>query len=83
MTDKQSFDYWKSQIDEIWLDKMKMVHRGKNIDQGILEAYGHLISDPVRLANADGSDFKRLVNSWLANQRTKPNRYSKPLHNLK
>lgn len=67
--DKMSFDYWKSQLDEIWLERISMVHRGKDIDRGILEAFGDLISQPERLEQSSANDFKKLVNSWLANQR--------------
>ena len=66
---KMSFDYWKSQLDEIWLENIRMVHRGKDIDRGILEAFGDLISQPERLEQSSPNDFKKLVNSWLANQR--------------
>lgn len=69
MIDKMSFDYWKSQLDEIWLERISMVHRGKDIERGILEAFGDLISQPERLEQSNANDFKKLVNSWLANQR--------------
>jgi len=36
--DKMNPDYWKSQLDERWLEVMTIVHRGKDIDRGILEA---------------------------------------------
>lgn len=65
---KQSLDYWKSQLDEIWLEQMKMIHKGKNIDEIIGYAFGDLLSQPERLEKADASDFKRLVNSWLSNK---------------
>lgn len=64
-----SFDYWKGQLDEIWLENISMVHRGKDIERGILEAFGDLISQPERLEQSNANDFKKLVNSWLANQR--------------
>jgi hypothetical protein len=83
-SEKTSLTYWQSQLDEIFLEQMAMVHRGKNIEEAIREAYGHLICDPDRLQNADQADFKRLVNGWLSNKRfPKPNIYSKPLHDLK
>lgn len=66
---KMTLDYWKSQLDSIWLEQMKMIHKGKDIDQAILESYGYLISDDTRLQNSDISDFKRLVNGWLSNKR--------------
>lgn len=67
--DKMSFDYWKSQLDEQWLEAMAFVHRGKDIERGITEAFGDLISQPERLEQSSANDFKKLVNSWLANQR--------------
>lgn len=69
MIDKMSFDYWKSQLDEQWLEAMAFVHRGKDIERGITEAFGDLISQPERLEQSSANDFKKLVNSWLANQR--------------
>jgi hypothetical protein len=69
MTNKMDFNYWKAQLDEMWLESMAMVHRGKDIERGILEAFGDLISQPERLEQSSANDFKKLVNSWLANQR--------------
>jgi hypothetical protein len=69
MTNKMDFNYWKGQLDEMWLESMAMVHRGKDIDRGILDAFGDLISQPERLEQSSVNDFKKLVNSWLANQR--------------
>lgn len=81
---KQTFSYWKSGLDEIWLEQMAIIHKGKNIEQACLEAYGHLISDEARLANADHSDFKRLVNGWLANKRfPQKTTTAKLIHQLK
>lgn len=64
-----SLDYWKSQLDDRWLEAMAMVHKGKNIDEIIGYAFADLMSQPERLEKADASDFKRLVNSWLSNKR--------------
>ena len=63
-----TLNYWKSQLDEIWLEQMKMIHRGKDLDKIIEHAYGDLISQDERLERATASDFKRLVNSWLSNR---------------
>lgn len=70
MADRMTLEYWTSQLDEIWLGSMKSIHPGKDIDQAIKEAYGHLISDTDRLRASDGRDFKKLVNTWLSNTRT-------------
>jgi len=67
--ERLTLEYWKSQLSEQWIETMKLVHKDKDIEQGILNAFGDLISNETRLQNADASDFKRLVNSWLANQR--------------
>jgi hypothetical protein len=67
-TERYTLQYWKGQLDEIWIEQMKMIHRGKNIDMIIELAYGDLISQDDRLKTATASDFKRLVNSWLANR---------------
>jgi hypothetical protein len=66
---KKKYDYWKQSMDEIWMEQMRIIHKGKDIEQAALEAYGYLICDDLRLANAETSDFKRLVNGWLSNKR--------------
>ena len=68
-TERFNIQYWKSQLDQIWLEQMKMIHRGKNLDQIIEYAYGDLISQD-RVETATASDFKRLVNSWLSNRKS-------------
>lgn len=69
MENRFSLDYWKQQLDPIWLEQMAMIHRGKNIPECIEHAYADLICQDQRLERATASDFKRLVNSWLANKR--------------
>jgi hypothetical protein len=71
-----SLDYWKSQLDEIWLEQMIIIHKGKNIDEIIGYAFADLMSQPERLETATASDFKRLVNSWLSNKR--PDKQTQP-----
>ena len=66
---KMSIDYWKSLLDEMWLEQMQMIHKGKDINKAIEESYGYLICDPDRLSVTDSSDFKRLINGWLSNKR--------------
>ncbi len=66
---KHTLEYWKSQLDEIWLDSIKLVHRNKDIDKVIEYAYIDLLSQPDRINTASASDFKRLVNSWLSNRK--------------
>lgn len=55
--------------DTLWLETMKYVHKGKDIEQGIKEALCHLIADEDRLKNATVSDCKRLVNTWMSTKR--------------
>lgn len=63
-------DFYKALTsDEQWIGTMKMIHRGKNIEQAIAESYGHLIADEDRLKNSELSDFKKLVNTWLCGKR--------------
>lgn len=69
MTDKLTLEYWRLQLDELWLERIAMVHRGKDVDEAINQAFCHLISDDMRLKNATSTDFKQLVNSWLSNKR--------------
>ncbi len=69
MTDKMNLDYWKSQLDERWLETMSIIHKGKSIETAVNESFGYLIADETRLENSTGSDFKRLVNGWLSNKR--------------
>ena len=63
-----TINYWKQQLDPIWLDAIKMVHRNKDIDRIIEYAFIDLISQE-RVETATASDFKRLVNSWLSNRK--------------
>lgn len=55
--------------DTLWVDTMKYVHRGKDVEQGIKEALMHLIVDPERLEKATLTDRKKLVNSWMSTKR--------------
>lgn len=68
-----TFELLRSWINESYRETLEMIHPGKDIDQAIKEAYGHLASDERRLQTATASDFKRLVNSWLSTQRIKIN----------
>lgn len=63
-------EFHKSLIsDQLWMETMAYVHKGKDIEQGIKEALAHLIADPDRLKNANLADCKRLVNGWLSNRK--------------
>lgn len=69
MEDKMTIGFWTAQLDEMWLETMAIIHPGKDIDLAIRQSYGHLIASPTRLQTSTVSDFKRLVNTWLSNQR--------------
>ncbi len=70
--DKESRNqiWFESQIDEIYLERMKMNHRGKDIRRAIIDSFAYLSADEERLKNTDASDCKKLLNTWLTNQKT-------------
>lgn len=63
--------WFDDQIDQLFREKMQIVHKGKDIDRAIAESYLHLASDQNRLINANAGDCKRLLNTWLSNQKVK------------
>lgn len=69
--DKESRNqiWFESQIDEIYLERMKMNHKGKDIRRAIIDSFAYLSADDERLKNADASDCKKLLNTWLTNQK--------------
>lgn len=66
---KKSFDWWWSQCDEIWLDNIRLTHKGKDVEGAAREAHTSLLSNELRLCNTDLSGFKGYVNSWLSNKK--------------
>lgn len=68
--------------DQQWVETMGMIHRGKNLEQAIMESYGHLIADEDRLKNSELSDFKKLVNTWLCGKRPEVKKGKRDLTNL-
>ena len=81
---KKTLEYWQTILeDKYWVQVMSMIHKGKDINQAVLESFGHLISDPIRLNHMDHNDFKRLVNGWLTNKRFPKTVFSKQMHDLK
>lgn len=77
---EKSLEWFVGCLDEMFVEQMKMTHRGKDLHQAAKEAFNHMAADKHRLRNADEADVKRLVNTWLSNQ--KPNKQLKPLHDL-
>jgi hypothetical protein len=69
MTERHKLEYWKEQLDEIWMDNIRYVHRGKDIDKIIEYAFIDMISQDW-FQRATASDFKRLVNRWLSNRKS-------------
>lgn len=59
-------------FDNIWLEQLQMVHRGKDIPQAIREAYMHLQTEK-RLGRGEISDFKKCIQSFLSNKRPELN----------
>lgn len=62
--------WFEKQIDPIYLERMKMNHRGKDVTRAMIDSFSYLLADPVRLNNADSAECKRLLNTWLGNQKT-------------
>lgn len=63
----KTLTWFKNQIDPIFMEQMKMNHKGKDIEQSIKESFAHLAADPHRLAISQAADCKRLLNTWLSN----------------
>lgn len=68
---ERDLTWFKSQLDDIFLDRMKLLHNGKNIEQAIKEAYGHLLASDIN--QADRRRCQTLLNSWLSNQKPSKN----------
>jgi len=69
VNESKTLDWFTSQIDELFFEQMQFAHKGKNIEQAIKESYSHLAADKMRLRNAESSDCKKLLNTWLSNQK--------------
>lgn len=63
---EKNLEWFQSLLDERWRIDIQDIHRDKDLDQAIREAYGHLKSSPHRLATTEQGDAKRLVNGWLS-----------------
>lgn len=80
--EKKTLQYWINQLDEIWLDNVRYIHKGKDIDLIMKYAFLDLLSQDNRLETATASDFKRLVNSWLSNKRPEKQVKKRDISNL-
>lgn len=70
---EKDFSWFVSCLDEVFIDNMKAIHKGKNIEQSTKEAFAHMAADANRIRAADQADVKRLVNTWLSNQKVQKN----------
>jgi len=70
---EKNLEWFLKQFDEIYVENLKMTHKGKDFMQAAKEAYSHLSADPVRLKMAETQDCKRLLNTWLSNQKIQQN----------
>lgn len=66
---ERTLEWFKNQINPIFLENLKMSQKGKDVDQAIMESYAHMAADPLRLARADSSDCRKLLNTWLSNMK--------------
>ena len=71
----KNFDWFKSQIDEIWSDQLPS-DKKKNLARAIEESWMHISADKFQLLTIDGAGCKRLVNSWLAKMKPEVNKNS-------
>ncbi len=74
----KDFDWYLNQFDEIYVENLKMTHKGKDFMQAAKESYSHLAADSLRLKNAESSDCKKLLNTWLTNQRNNGKQINTP-----
>lgn len=65
----KDFEWFKKQIDEIWLDQLPS-EKKQNFPRALQEAWAHLSADELRLHNAGSKECKQLLNTWLS--RMKP-----------
>lgn len=63
--------WFQGLFDERFLETLQMTHRDKDVPQAIKEAFLHARASPTRWASMDGPAAKRLVNTWLANMKSK------------
>lgn len=74
----KDFQWYLNQFDEIYVENLKMTHKGKDFMQAAKESYAHMAADSVRLKNADSSDCKKLLNTWLTNQKNNGKQINTP-----
>ncbi len=65
----KGIEWFRSQIDEIYMDTLKFNHKGKDIERAIKESFMHLSADKQKLHIADSASCKKLVNTWLSNMK--------------
>lgn len=67
----KTLEWFQGLFGEIWMDQVKMTHPGKDVHQAIKEAYLHVSVSATRMQAMDGPGAMRLVNTWLANMKSK------------
>jgi hypothetical protein len=68
--------------DEIWVEQMKVTHKGKDIKQAWKECYAHHSADPLS-KRFELWQWKQKLNTWLTLKKSDKKHFSKPLYNLK
>ena len=71
VNESRTLAWFERQIDEIYLETLKLNNKDKDIPQAIKESYAHLAADSHRLAIIDQAGCKKLVNTWLSNTKHK------------
>lgn len=64
--DINTLEEFKACIDELYLEQLKMAHKGKDVDLAINQAFLHVSAKNEKI---DAAGVKKLVNTWLSNMR--------------
>lgn len=62
--------WYDSQFDEIFLEQLRMNHKGKDLQQAMNESWTFLTADQIRLKNSDRGNCRQLLAKWLSNMKT-------------
>lgn len=74
--EKITLDYWQKELksDVYWCQVMTMNHKGKDLDEAILNTFSFWISDIDRLKAMETREFKQAVVKSLTFMRRETNR---------
>lgn len=64
-----SLEVYRENIGPIFIDNLKTLHAGKDIEKAIKESYTYLIADKNRASRADSTDCAKLLTTWLSNMK--------------